>query len=60
MGGAGVKIMPSDVSVDLVAHTAVDARPARRLPVGVGLTIGACASVALWTVIGIGLRALLA
>ena len=53
--------MPSDVSVDLIAHTAaVDARPARRLPVGVGLTIGACASVALWTVIGIGLRALLA
>jgi hypothetical protein len=52
--------MPSDVSVDLVAHAAVDARSARRLPVGLGLTIGACASVALWTVIGIGLRALLA
>lgn len=52
--------MPSDVSVDLVAHAAGDARPARRLPVGVGLTLGACASVALWTVIGIGLRALLA
>ncbi len=52
--------MPSDVSVDLVAHAAVSARTARRLPVGVGLTIGACASVALWTVIGIGLRALFA
>jgi hypothetical protein len=52
--------MPSDVSVDLVAHSAVDTRLARRLPVGVGLTIGAFASVALWTVIGIGLRALLA
>lgn len=52
--------MPSDVSVDLVAHTAVDAPTARRLPVGIGLTIGAFASVALWTVIGIGLQALLA
>jgi len=53
--------MPSDVSVELVAHAAtVAARPARRLPVGVGLTIGAFASVALWTVIGISLRALFA
>lgn len=53
--------MPSDVSVDLVAHTAaVEPRPARRLPVGVGLTIGAVASLALWTAIGLGLRALLA
>lgn len=52
--------MPSDVSVDLIAPTAVEARPARRLPVGVGLTIGALASVVLWTVIGIGLRVLLA
>lgn len=52
--------MPSDVSVDLVAHAAVEARTVRRLPVGIGLTIGACASVALWTAIGIGLRALLA
>jgi hypothetical protein len=53
--------MPSDVSVELVTRaTAVEARPARRLPVGVGLTIGACTSVALWTVIGISLRALFA
>lgn len=52
--------MPSDVSIDLVAHSAVEARAARRLPVGVGLTIGAVASVALWAVIGISLRALLA
>jgi hypothetical protein len=55
--------MPSDVSVDLIARSttaAVEARPVRRLPIGVGLTIGACASVALWTVIGISLRALLA
>ena len=52
--------MPSDVSVDLVAHTAAEPLPARRLPVGVGLTVGAVASLALWTVIGFGLRALLA
>lgn len=53
--------MPSDVSVDLIARTAaVEARPVRRLPIGVGLTIGACASVALWTVIGVSLQALLA
>ena len=52
--------MPSDVSVDLIASTAVEPRTVRRLPVGVGLTIGAFASVALWTVIGISLRALLA
>lgn len=52
--------MPSDVSVELVTHTVVEASPARRLPIGVGLTIGACASVALWTCIGIGLRALFA
>lgn len=52
--------MPSDVSVDLIAHNAVEPRTARRLPVGVGLTIGAVASMALWTAIGLGLRALLA
>lgn len=52
--------MPSDVSVDLVTQAAVEAPAARRLPVGMGLTIGACASLALWTVIGISLRALFA
>ena len=53
--------MPSDVSVELIARASVvEVRSARRLPVGVGLTIGAMASVALWTVIGVGLRALLA
>jgi len=53
--------MPSDASIDLATHAAaVEARPARRLPVGVGLTIGACASLALWTVIGVSLRALFA
>lgn len=52
--------MPSDVSissVDLAARGA-EALPARRLPVGIGLTIGAGASLALWTFIGIGLHAL--
>jgi hypothetical protein len=51
--------MPTDVSVEIVAH-AVEARPARRLPIGLGLTVGACASLALWTCIGLGLRALIA
>ena len=48
--------MPSDISFDVVSVTAD--KPARRLPIGVGLTIGACASVALWSAIGFGLRAL--
>ncbi|HKP79544.1 MAG TPA: hypothetical protein VJU34_10510 [Phenylobacterium sp.] len=51
--------MPSDVSVELVTQVADTPQP-RRLPVGMGLAIGACASLALWTCIGIGLRALLA
>ncbi|WP_296598955.1 hypothetical protein [Phenylobacterium sp.] len=51
--------MPSDVSVELVTQVA-EARPARRIPVGFGLAIGAGASLALWTCIGLGLRALLA
>jgi hypothetical protein len=51
--------MPSDVSVELIAQSAAEAQPSpRRLPVGVGLTVGACASVVLWTVIGLGVRAL--
>ncbi|MEW5685029.1 MAG: hypothetical protein AB1942_08930 [Pseudomonadota bacterium] len=52
--------MPSDVSVELISHSVADAPPARRLPIGVGLTVGACVSVALWTCIGLGLHALLA
>ena len=53
--------MPSDVSVELIAQaSAVEARSAGRLPIGVGLTIGAVASVGLWTVIGMSLRALFA
>ena len=52
--------MPSDVSVELVSSAVAEAPSARRLPVGLGLTVGACVSVALWTCIGLGLRALLA
>ena len=51
--------MPSDVSVEIVSQS-VEARPSRRLPVGVGLSIGALTSVALWTCIAFGLRALFA
>lgn len=54
--------MPTDVSIDITAPSLTAARrlPGRRMPVGVGLTLGACASVALWTFIGLGVRALLA
>lgn len=57
MGGVGVESMPTDVSVEVAQHV-VEAPQARRLPIGVGLTIGACASLALWAGIGLGLRAL--
>lgn len=50
--------MPSDLSVDIASPVA-EAAPARRLPIGIGLSIGACASIALWACIGLGLRALL-
>jgi hypothetical protein len=50
--------MPSDVPVQLVTHAATTTAAPRRLPVGVGLAIGACASLALWILVGIGLRAL--
>jgi hypothetical protein len=59
VGGIEVRSMPSDVSVELVSRVS-EVQPARRLPVGMGLAIGAGASLALWTCIGLGLRALLA
>lgn len=49
--------MPTDVAVEAVPQVG-EAAPAHRLPLGVGLTIGACASLALWVGIGLGLRAL--
>lgn len=51
--------MPSDVSVELVSHTVAEAPSARRLPIGVGLTLGAGVSMTLWLCIGLGLRALI-
>ena len=51
--------MPSAVAVDTVSQP-LRGQPARRLPIGVGLSIGAGASVALWTCIAFGLHALLA
>jgi len=54
--------MPTDVSLNVASPSirVFAAAPGRRLPIGVGLTIGACASVALWTFIGLGVRALIA
>lgn len=54
--------MPTDVSIDFASRSigAFDTLPGRRLPIGLGLTLGACASVVLWTFIGLGVRALIA
>ena len=54
--------MPTDVSLDVSASSTnvFEASPSQRLPIGVGLILGACASVALWTFIGFGVRALIA
>lgn len=54
--------MPTDVSIDVASPSmgAIQSTRGRRLPVGIGLSLGACASVALWTFIGFGVRALLA
>jgi len=49
-------LMPSDVPFQVASS--FEARAPRRLPLGVGLAIGGCASVALWSAIGFGLRAL--
>lgn len=48
--------MPSDISFETVAVS--ETQTPRRLPLGLGLAIGAGASVALWGAIGLGLRAL--
>lgn len=53
--------MPTDVSIDVASHSvgASENLPGRRIPVGIGLTLGACASVVLWAFIGLGVRALI-
>jgi hypothetical protein len=51
--------MPTDVSVDIAVREP-ERQPLARLPIGLGLGIGALASVVLWAVIGMTLHALLA
>lgn len=52
--------MPADVSFqDVSAQSAsVEASSTRRLPLGIGLTVAAMASVGLWFAVAAGLRAL--
>jgi hypothetical protein len=51
--------MPADVSFPHVSSTHVEAeRPSRRLPLGIGLTVAAVASVGLWVGVAAGLKAL--
>ena len=56
-GSVSENSMPSDVPFEAVT-LAEPQKATRRLPIGVGLSIGACASVALWGAIGLGLKAL--
>ncbi len=49
--------MPSDVSLDVLAQSVVESP--RRLPVGIGLGLGACASIGLWLFVGLSLKAFL-
>jgi hypothetical protein len=48
--------MPSDISFEVVSQP--QTKTIRRLPLGVGLAIGAIASLALWSVVGFVLKAL--
>jgi len=50
--------MPADVSFENVAPRSEAAAGARRLPLGFGLAIAACASASLWLGAAIGIRAL--
>ena len=51
--------MPADVSFPHVAaHVEAAHRPARRLPLGLGLMIAAAASVGLWVGVVAGVKAL--
>lgn len=48
--------MPSDVSLDAFAQPVA---ATRRLPVGLGLSLGAFVSIGLWLFVGLSLKALL-
>ena len=50
--------MPADVSFENVAPRSETTVGSRRLPLGFGLAIAACASVSLWVGAAMGIRAL--
>jgi len=50
--------MPADVSFQDVDTRSETVSGSRRLPLGFGLAIAACASVSLWVGAAIGIRAL--
>ena len=50
--------MPADVSFENVVPRSDAASGSRRLPLGFGLAIAACASVSLWVGAAVGIRAL--
>jgi hypothetical protein len=52
--------MPADVSFQHVSESrlSIETGPARRLPLGIGLTIAACASIGLWFAVAAAIRAL--
>jgi len=52
--------MPADVSFHSVSRrdVSIETTPVRRFPLGVGLTIAACASAGLWFGVAAALRAL--
>jgi hypothetical protein len=50
--------MPADVSFQNVAPRSDAISGSRRLPLGFGLAIAACASVSLWVGAAVGIRAL--
>ncbi len=54
--------MPTDVSIDVVSDPAgaFETSVGRCLPIGIGLTLGAYTSLALWTFIALCVRALVA
>jgi hypothetical protein len=51
--------MPADVSFPNVAQPGEAVSGSRRLPLGLGLAIAACASVSLWVGAAVGIHALL-